>query len=118
MKKINFIANFLWILGVIFFVPLLSGMIFSNSIIVKFISNIFSNYDLFFKVTIITTLSYFLLILSFILKLYLKKQNYFNGTKTSIKIFRRLCLLLTSIVILFSLPSILFINLDLASILK
>ena len=48
MKKINFIANFLWALGIIFFIPLLSGMIFSNSIIVEFINSIFINYNLFF----------------------------------------------------------------------
>ena len=57
-----------------FFIPLLSGMIFSNSIIVEFINSIFINYNLFFKVTIITILSYFFLLLSFIIKLYLLKQ--------------------------------------------
>lgn len=116
MKKINFIANFLWTLGVIFFIPLLSGMIFSNSVIVKFISNIFINYDLFFKVSIITILSYFFLLLSFIIKLYLLKQNYFKDTKIAIKIFRILCLVSTCIVILFSALSLLFINIDFANI--
>lgn len=115
MRKINFMANFLWALGVVFFIPLLSGMLFSNSIIVEFISNIFCNYDLFFKVTIITALSYLFLLLSLILKLRLIKRNYFNGTKPSIKIFRRLCLILTGIVILLSFPSLLFINVDFAS---
>ena len=57
-----------------FFIPLLSGMIFSNSIIVEFINSIFINYNLFFKVTIVTILSYFFLLLSFIIKLYLLKQ--------------------------------------------
>lgn len=116
MKKINFIANFLWTLGIILFIPLLSGMIFSNSIIVKFINNIFINYNLFFKVTTITILSYFFLLLSFIIKLYLLKQNYFNDTKISIKIFRILCFVPTGIVILFSALSLIFINIDFANI--
>ena len=116
MKKINFIANFLWALGIIFFIPLFSGMIFSNSIIVEFINSIFINYNLFFKVTIITILSYFFLLLSFIIKLYLLKQNYFKNTKIPIKIFKILCLVSTGIVILFSALSLLFINIDFTNI--
>lgn len=116
MKKINCVANFLWALGILLFAPLFAGMTIENSFIVEFINNIFSDYDLFFKVNIITSLSYIFLLLTFIIKIYLVNKNHFQKTKMLIKIIRILCYTFTIIFLLFSVFSLVFVNMDVSSI--
>lgn len=116
MKKINFVSNFLWVLSILFYMPLFAGMTMEDSFIVNFINNIFNKYNLFFKVNITTSISYIFLLLTFILKIYLVHKSYFKKSKLSIIIFRTLCCILTIIFLLFSIFSLLFINMDVSNI--